>query len=206
MFERFTDRARTVILLAQEAALEAGHDHLGRDHLLVGLHREGTGVAAVVLLEARAEPPTLPSRTVDDSTALASMGIDLGEVRDKLTESFGAKAVQPMAPFDDDAKAALQRALQESYELGHDYVGTEHLLLALDEDETYRRRVLELAAPNHLRLRDAERRLLQLFRESPSSPAIAAAGEAKRKASLARADITRTLADELEAALALAKA
>ena len=204
MFERFTDRARRVILLAQEAAIEAGHDHLGRDHLLVGLHREGTGVAAVVLLEARAEPPVLVSRSVDDTTALASMGIDLGEVRHKLTESFGAKAVQPMTPFDDEAKAALQRALQESYELGHDYVGTEHLLLALDDDETYRTRVLELAAPNHLRIREAERRLLRLFQETPDSPAIAAAGEARRKAALARAEITRTFADELEAALTLA--
>ncbi|HYD10048.1 MAG TPA: Clp protease N-terminal domain-containing protein [Acidimicrobiales bacterium] len=204
MFERFTDRARTVILLAQQAALDTGADHLDAVHLLVGLHREGTGVAAVVLKEARAAEPELSSRAVDDATALAAMGIDLGEVRSQLAESFGADAAQPVAPFTDEAKAVLQRALQESYELGHDYVGTEHLLLALDVDGVHRHRVLELAAPNHLRLREAERRLLQLFRERPDSPAIAAAGEAKRKASLARAEITRTLADELEAALATA--
>jgi ATP-dependent Clp protease ATP-binding subunit ClpC len=204
MFERFTDRARTVVVLAQQAALDAGHDVLGRDHLLAGLHREGTGVAAVVLREARAPEPAIEPRTVDDETALAALGIDLAEVRAKLDERFGATAAQPMVPFDEEAKAVLQRALQESYELGHDYVGTEHLLLALDDDETYRARVLELAAPNHLRLRAAERRLLQLFRDAPDSPAIAAAGAARRKASLARAEITRTFVEELEAALALA--
>ena len=141
---------------------------------------------------------------VDDSAALATMGIDLDEVRGKLSERFGEQAAQPMVPFDDDAKAVLMGALQASYELGHDYVGTEHLLLALDDDDTYRARVLELAAPNHLRLREAERRLLQLHLESPGSPVLAAAAAAKTKASRARAEITRTLADELEAALALA--
>ena len=203
MFERFTDRARTVVALAQQAALDAGHDVLGRDHLLAGLHREGTGVAAVVLQEARAEPPVIEARRVDDETALAALGIDLAGVRAKLDERFGATAAQPMVPFDEGAKAVLQRALQESYELGHDYVGTEHLLLALDDDETYRTRILELAAPNHLRIREAERRLLQLFRDDPTSPAIAAAGEARRRAALDRAEITRRFADELEAALAL---
>ena len=202
MFERFTDRARTVIVLAQQAALDAGHESLGRDHLLAGLHLEGTGVAAVVLREAGAQPPVMARRSVDDATALAALGIDLDEVRQKLDASFGERAAQPMVPFDDAAKAALVDALQASYELGHDYVGTEHLLLALDDDETYRARVLELAAADHLRLREAERRLLQLFQTAPDSPAIAAAGEAKRKASLARAAVTRTLADELEAALA----
>ena len=204
MFERFTDRARTVIVLAQQSALDAGHELLGRDHLLLGLHREGTGVAAVVLREAGAEPPSIPARSVDDATALAALGIDLDGVREKLSERFGDRAAQPMVPFDDDAKRALEAALRESYELGHDYVGTEHLLLALDDEDVHRDAVLAIAAPDYLRLRDAERRLRELFVASPDSPAIAAAGEARRKASLARIEVTRTFVDELEAALAQA--
>ena len=204
MFERFTDRARKAIVLAQQAAIDAGHELLGRDHLLLGLHREGTGVAAVVLREAGTAEPVIEPLAVDDRTALASLGIDLEGVRGKLSERFGERAAAPMVPFDEEAKAVLQRALQESYELGQDYVGTEHLLLALDDDEVHRPRILELAAPDHLRLREAERRLLRLAQEDPTSPALAAAGQARLKASLARAEVTRAFADDLEAALRLA--
>lgn len=207
MFERFTDRARTAILLAQQAALDSGNDHLDATHLLVGLHREGTGVAAVVLREAgEAEPPLGPPPAVDDATALAELGIDLIDVRRRLRSSFGEAADQRVAPFSDDAKAVLQRALRESYELGHDYVGTEHLLLALDEEGRHRDRVLELAAPDYKRVREAERRLLQLRVERSDDPSVgavlAAAGQARARAAHARAAVTRTFADELEAALA----
>lgn len=207
MFERFTDRARTVVRLAQQAAFQAGQDHLGPEHLLAGLHREGTGVAAVVLREAGSTEPALGAPpAIEDAEALATLGIDLADVRLRMREQFGADAVEErVAPFTDEAKAALGRALVESHELGHDYVGTEHLLLALDEDGRYRERVLQLAAPDYLRLRKAERTVLRLFaerREDPSvRPVLAAVGAAKSRASQARAAITRTLADDLEAAL-----
>ena len=207
MFERFTDRARRVILLAQQAAIEAGHDTLDTTHLMIGLHREGTGVAAVVLREAGEAEPTLgPGPTVDDATALAELGIDLEEVRSRLREAFGENADQRMTPFTDDAKAALQRALHQSYELGHDYVGTEHLLLALDVEGRHRDRLLELAAPDYKRIREAERRLFRLHAERGSEPAvqaaISAAGQVRVEAAHARAAVTRALADGLEAALA----
>ena len=208
MFERFTDRARTVVVLAQRAAADAGHELITPAHLLVGLHREGTGVAAVVLREAGAAEPDLGGPpAIDDADALATLGIDLAEVRSRVHEQIGSDPVEDrVVPFDEGAKAVLQRALAESYELGHDYVGTEHVLLALDPDGTYRTRVLELAAPDHLRLRDAERTALRLFSERGDDPAVqpvlAAVGAAKAKASQARAAITKALADDLEAALA----
>jgi ATP-dependent Clp protease ATP-binding subunit ClpA len=206
VFERFTDRARTVVLLAQQAAAEVGSESIGREHLLVALHREGTGVAAVVLREAGAAEPSLGEPpAMDDAEALATIGIDLAEVRQRVGEQLGADAAERIIPFDDGAKAVLTRALSEAYELGHDYVGTEHLLLALDEDGTYRARVLELAAPDHLRVRDAERTVLRLFQERRDDPAVqpvlAAVGAAKQRAAVARAAVTRTLADDLEAAL-----
>jgi hypothetical protein len=111
-FTRFTDRARRVVVLAQDAARELGHGSIGPGHLLLGLLAEGEGVAAL---------------------ALESLGISLEEARDRVEEIAGRGQGAPAGriPFTPQAKQALERALREAVQLGHNYIGTEHLLLSL---------------------------------------------------------------------------
>jgi len=112
MFVRFTDRARKVVVLAQEEARELGHGSVGPENLLLGLLIEGDGVAAV---------------------ALESLGVSLEEARDRLVEIAGRGQGAPAGriPFTPPAKQVLERALREALQLGHNYIGTEHLLLSL---------------------------------------------------------------------------
>src|SRR3984885_3367822 len=111
MFERFTDKARSVIVLAQEEARVHNHNNLGTEHILLGLIHEGEGVAARVL---------------------ESLGISLEAVRDKLDGGVGPGATPGgTAPFSPRAKKALELSLREALGLGHNYIGTEHLLLGL---------------------------------------------------------------------------
>jgi ATP-dependent Clp protease ATP-binding subunit ClpC len=112
MFERFTDRARRVVVLAQEEARILGHDYVGTEHLLLGLVHEGHGVAA---------------------KALESLGISLDGVRQRVEESVGRGQQAPSGhiPFTAQAKDVLRLSLEESKGLQHDYVGTEHILLGL---------------------------------------------------------------------------
>jgi Clp amino terminal domain, pathogenicity island component len=112
MFTRFTDRARRVVVLAQDEARELGHRSVGTEHLLLGLLAEGEGVAAL---------------------ALESLGISLEEARDRIEEIAGRGHDAPTGhlPFTPPAKQALERALREAVQLGHNYIGTEHLLLSL---------------------------------------------------------------------------
>jgi prophage maintenance system killer protein len=112
MFTRFTDRARRVVALAQDEARELGHNYIGTEHLLLGLLREGEGVAALVL---------------------ESLGISLAEVRDQVEDIIGrGQGGHPgHIPFIPRAKKVLELALREALQLGHHYIGTEHLLLAL---------------------------------------------------------------------------
>jgi len=112
MFTRFTDWARRAVILAQDEARELGHGFLGAEHLLLGLLAEGEGVAARVL---------------------DSLGISLEEARDRVEEIAGRGQDTPAGhiPFTPSAKQALERALREAMQLGHTYVGTEHLLLSL---------------------------------------------------------------------------
>jgi prophage maintenance system killer protein len=111
-FARFTDRARRVLVLAQDEARELGHGSVGPEHLLLGLLAEEEGVAARVL---------------------ESLGISLEETRDRVEEIAGHGQEAPPAhiPFTLSAKQVLERSLQEALHLGHQYVGTEHLLLSL---------------------------------------------------------------------------
>jgi hypothetical protein len=112
MFERFTDRARRVVVLAQEEARMLDHDYIGTEHLLLGLIREGEGVAA---------------------KALRALDVDLDTLRREV-EALVGRGQQPTKghiPFTPPAKKALELALRESVHLGHDYIGTEHLLLGL---------------------------------------------------------------------------
>jgi ATP-dependent Clp protease ATP-binding subunit ClpC len=112
MFERFTDRARRVVVLAQEAARSLGHDRIGTEHVLLGLIHEGNGVGAKVL---------------------EAQGIGLQVVQQRVEDIIGRGEQAPAGhiPFTEQAKGVLRRALGESTELGHHYIGTEHILLAL---------------------------------------------------------------------------
>ena len=112
MFERFTDRARRVLVLAQEEARLLNHNFLGTEHILLGLIHEGEGVAA---------------------KALESLGVSLEAVREKVEETIGPAGTQATGapPFTPRAKKVLELSLREALQLGHNYIGTEHLLLGL---------------------------------------------------------------------------
>ncbi len=115
MFERFTDRARRVAVLAQEEARMLHHDHIGTEHILLGLIGEGEGVAA---------------------KALESLGISLEAVRQHVGEITGQGQQAPAGhiPFTPCAKNVLELSLREALQLGHNYIGTEHILLGLIRD------------------------------------------------------------------------
>jgi len=112
MFERFTDRARRTVVLAQEEARLLQHNYIGTEHLLLGLIHEGEGVAA---------------------KALESLGIGLDAVRQQVEEIIGRGQQAPSGhiPFTPRAKKVLELALREAIQLGHNYIGTEHILLGL---------------------------------------------------------------------------
>jgi ATP-dependent Clp protease ATP-binding subunit ClpC len=112
MFERFTDRARRTVVLAQEEARLLQHNYIGTEHLLLGLIHEGEGVAA---------------------KALESLGIGLAAVRQQVEEIIGRGQQAPSGhiPFTPRAKKVLELALREAIQLGHNYIGTEHILLGL---------------------------------------------------------------------------
>ena len=116
MLERFTDQARRVIVLAQEEARMLNHDRIGTEHLLLGLIHEDQGV------------PT---------EALESLGISLEAVRRQVEEITGRGRGAPSGhiPFMTPTKAVLERSLREALQLGHDYIGTEHILLALTRED-----------------------------------------------------------------------
>ena len=112
MFEQFTDRARQVMVLAQDEARRLDHNYIGTEHILLGLMREGGGIAA---------------------KALELLGISLDTVRQQVEEIIGQGQQAPSGhiPFTPRAKKALDLALREAQQLGHNYIGTEHLLLGL---------------------------------------------------------------------------
>jgi ATP-dependent Clp protease ATP-binding subunit ClpC len=112
MFEKFTDKARRVVVLAQEEAKLLNHNYIGTEHILLGLIHEGEGVAA---------------------KALESLGINLDAVRDQVQEIIGQGQQAPSGhiPFTPRAKKVLELSLREALQLGHSYIGTEHLLLGL---------------------------------------------------------------------------
>src|SRR5476651_1121319 len=112
MFERFTDRARRVVVLAQEEARMLNHNYIGTEHILLGLIHEGEGVAA---------------------KALESLGISLDAVREQVEEIIGQGQQAPSGhiPFTPRAKKVLELSLREALQLGHNYIGTEHILLEI---------------------------------------------------------------------------
>jgi ATP-dependent Clp protease ATP-binding subunit ClpC len=112
VFERFTDRARRVVVFAQEEARLLNHNYIGTEHVLLGLVREGEGVAA---------------------QALTSMGIGLDAVRGQVERIIGQGQAAPTGhiPFTPRAKKVLELSLREALQLSHNYIGTEHILLGL---------------------------------------------------------------------------
>jgi ATP-dependent Clp protease ATP-binding subunit ClpC len=116
MFERFTDPARRVVVLAQEEARLLNHNYIGTEHILLGLVREGEGKAAQVLLSLR---------------------ISLDECRARIQEIIGRGTDAPSGhiPFTPRAKKVLELSLREALQLGHNYIGTEHLLIGLLREE-----------------------------------------------------------------------
>jgi ATP-dependent Clp protease ATP-binding subunit ClpC len=143
MFERFTARARQVVVHAQEEARALGHHYIGTEHILLGLLREEEGVA---------------------TRALASLGIELDQVRAKIEQIIGrgTEAAAGQIPFTPRAKRALELSLREAIALGHNYIGAEHILLgvARENDGVAARILLELDA-------DAERIRSEVYRLAP---------------------------------------
>jgi ATP-dependent Clp protease ATP-binding subunit ClpC len=163
MFERFTDRARRVVVLAQEEARMLNHDYVGTEHILVALIREGGGVAA---------------------QALESLGITEEAARQQVAE-VGPSQTGPQRghlPMTPRAKKTLQLSLREAIALGHAYIGTEHILLGLvREDDGIAVRVLNSLGvdPNRVRQRVIQLVSARRVQEEPGTGR--AAGRGKRK-------------------------
>ena len=145
MFERFTDRARRVVVLAQEEARLLNHNYIGTEHILLGLIHEGEGVAA---------------------KALESLGISLESVRGQVEEIIGQGGSSPSGhiPFTPRAKKVLELSLREALQLGHNYIGTEHILLGLiREGEGVAAQVLVKLGADLARVREQVIQLLSAY-------------------------------------------
>jgi ribosomal protein S18 acetylase RimI-like enzyme len=149
VFERFTDRARRVVVLAQEEARLLDHDSIGTEHLLLGLIDEGEGVGAL---------------------ALEELGLSAEALRARIEEAIGRGNGMPAGtiPFTPYAKKVLELALRASRALGHDYIGTEHILIGLvDEYEGVAARILREQGVRDPDVRSTVRTLLEGRRPSP---------------------------------------
>ena len=146
MFDIFTDEARRALILAQDEAIMLGHDFVAAEHLLLGLVGTGDGLAGQLLADqgvtadearrAAVELLTADGLTVASAAgpveALATIGIDVDDVRRRADETFGrGQFVFPRPAYVLEAKRAIERSVAEAQALGHEYVGTEHMLLGL---------------------------------------------------------------------------
>ncbi|MDN6797869.1 MAG: ATP-dependent Clp protease ATP-binding subunit [Propionibacterium sp.] len=160
MFERFTDRARRVIVLAQDEAKMLNHNYIGTEHILLGLIHEGEGVAA---------------------KALEQMGISLEAVREQVIEIIGQGSTPPTGhiPFTPRAKKVLEYSLREALQMNHSYIGTEHILLGLiREGEGVAAQVLIKLGADLNRVRTTVLQLLSGYQEEGGGqPATAGAPE-----------------------------
>ncbi len=171
MFERFTDRARRVVVLAQEEARLLNHSYIGTEHILLGLIHEGEGVAA---------------------KALESLGISLEAVRNQVEEMIGQGGSSPSGhiPFTPRAKKVLELSLREALQLGHNYIGTEHILLGLiREGEGVAAQVLVKLGADLSRVRQQVIQLLSGYQgssgvsRSEGGPAAAGVGASSKEES-----------------------
>src|SRR5213592_4741481 len=176
MFERFTDRARQVVVLAQEEARMLNHNYIGTEHILLGLIHEGEGVAA---------------------KALESLGIALEGVRQQVEEIIGQGQQAPSGhiPFTPRAKKVLELSLREALQLGHNYIGTEHILLGLiREGEGVAAQVLVKLGADLNRVRQQVIQLLSGYPgKEPAAAGSGAQGEAAPSTSLVLDQFGRNL-------------
>ncbi|WP_430297286.1 ATP-dependent Clp protease ATP-binding subunit [Sinomonas sp. B1-1] len=159
MFERFTDRARRVVVLAQEEARMLNHNYIGTEHILLGLIHEGEGVAA---------------------KALESLSISLDGVREQVQEIIGQGQQAPSGhiPFTPRAKKVLELSLREALQLGHNYIGTEHILLGLiREGEGVAAQVLVKLGADLNRVRQQVIQLLSGYQGKETTSAGAGSGQ-----------------------------
>ncbi|MEK7487448.1 MAG: Clp protease N-terminal domain-containing protein, partial [Planctomycetota bacterium] len=150
MFDRFTDRARKVMGLARQEAQRFNHEYIGTEHILLGLVQEGSGVAANVL---------------------KNMDVDLKKIRqevEKLVQTGNNLVTMGQLPFTPRAKKVLELSLEEANNLGHNYIGTEHLLLGLlRESESVAAKVLTNLG---LKLEDVRDEVLDFLGAEPLNP------------------------------------
>jgi ATP-dependent Clp protease ATP-binding subunit ClpC len=176
MFERFTDRARRVVVLAQEEARMLNHNYIGTEHILLGLIHEGEGVAA---------------------KALESLGIALEGVRQQVEEIIGQGQQAPSGhiPFTPRAKKVLELSLREALQLGHNYIGTEHILLGLiREGEGVAAQVLVKLGADLNRVRQQVLQLLSGYQgKEPAEGATGGRGEGTPSSSLVLDQFGRNL-------------
>src|SRR5437773_1401357 len=176
MFERFTDRARRVVVLAQEEARMLNHNYIGTEHILLGLIHEGEGVAA---------------------KALESLGISQEAVRQQVEEIIGQGQQAPSGhiPFTPRAKKVLELSLREALQLGHNYIGTEHILLGLiREGEGVAAQVLVKLGADLNRVRQQVIQLLSGYQgKEPAAAGTGPQGEAAPSTSLVLDQFGRNL-------------
>src|SRR3989449_8215023 len=175
MFERFTDRARRVVVLAQEEARMLNHNYIGTEHILLGLIHEGEGVAA---------------------KALESLGISLEAVRSQVEEIIGQGQAAPTGhiPFTPRAKKVLELSLREALQLGHNYIGTEHILLGLiREGEGVAAQVLQNLGADLNRVRQTVIQLLSGYTGGKGEASPGAAGEGGPQGSMVLDQFGRNL-------------
>src|SRR6201747_1363391 len=176
MFERFTDRARRVVVLAQEEARMLNHNYIGTEHILLGLIHEGEGVAA---------------------KSLESLGISLEGVRSQVEEIIGQGQQAPSGhiPFTPRAKKVLELSLREALQLGHNYIGTEHILLGLiREGEGVAAQVLVKLGADLNRVRQQVLQLLSGYQgKEPAEGASGGRGEGTPSSSLVLDQFGRNL-------------
>src|SRR5262245_2858570 len=154
MFERFTDRARRVVVLAQEEARLLNHNYIGTEHLLLGMIHEGEGVAA---------------------QALERLGVSLAAVRAEVERVIGQGKETPAdhIPFTPRAKKVLELSLREALNFGHNYIGTEHILLGLiREGEGVAARVLTKLGADLPRVRQQVIEIVNVHAERSQATAI----------------------------------
>jgi len=175
MFERFTDRARRVVVLAQEEARMLNHNYIGTEHILLGLIHEGEGVAA---------------------KALESLGIALEGVRAQVEEIIGQGQQAPSGhiPFTPRAKKVLELSLREALQLGHNYIGTEHILLGLiREGEGVAAQVLQKLGADLNRVRQQVLQLLSGYQGKETAAAEGGRSEGTPSTSLVLDQFGRNL-------------
>uniref|UniRef100_UPI00404723AC ATP-dependent Clp protease ATP-binding subunit n=1 Tax=Aquiluna sp. TaxID=2053504 RepID=UPI00404723AC len=161
MFEKFTDKARRVVVLAQEEAKLLNHNYIGTEHILLGLIHEGEGVAA---------------------KALEALGINLEQVREQVQDIIGQGQQSPSGhiPFTPRAKKVLELSLREALQLGHSYIGTEHLLLGLiREGEGVAAQVLTKLGADTNKVRQ---QVIQLLSGYQGKESVSVGGEAQPQA------------------------